>query len=154
MRNQLLIVIGVLAGVALILLIGIRLVPRPNHLGVKDHRLAPCPKSPNCVSSQASDRQHQLEPISIAQGMENPRIQLRQILQAQPGARIIQDTNDYLHVEFRSRLLGFCDDVEFWIDAENALIHFRSASRIGYSDLGVNRQRITTIRKAFVSLAK
>ena len=65
-----------------------------------------------------------------------------------PGSRVITDKQDYLYVEFKSRIMGFVDDVEFYFP-EESIIHVRSASRMGYSDLGVNRKRIETIRQHF-----
>jgi uncharacterized protein (DUF1499 family) len=66
-------------------------------------------------------------------------------------AKVITDTGDYIHAEFTSRLFRFVDDVEFSFDDTNKLINFRSASRKGYSDLGVNRKRMEEIRKRFES---
>jgi uncharacterized protein (DUF1499 family) len=71
------------------------------------------------------------------------------MLATRPGARITDSAGPYLHAEFRSRLWGFVDDVEFRVDAAARVIHVRSASRQGYSDLGVNRKRVEALRKAF-----
>ena len=70
---------------------------------------------------------------------------LKQLIQVMAGARLVDDKEDYLYAEFKSRIMGFVDDVEFYFPRES-IIHIRSASRIGYSDLGVNRKRIETIR--------
>lgn len=74
---------------------------------------------------------------------------LRQVLRAMPRVQIRSDRAGYLHAEFRSLILRFVDDVEFLIDVKAGVIHVRSASRLGYSDLGVNRSRVETIRTAF-----
>jgi uncharacterized protein (DUF1499 family) len=66
-----------------------------------------------------------------------------------PRTDIVTLEEDYIHAECRSRIFGFVDDVEFWFDGANGVIHFRSASRMGYSDLGVNRKRMERIRKEF-----
>ena len=61
----------------------------------------------------------------------------------------MSQTDEYIHVEFRSRLFGFVDDVEFLFDDQEAVIHFCSASRSGYSDMGVNRKRMNAIGEAY-----
>ncbi|WP_413172334.1 DUF1499 domain-containing protein [Anabaena azotica] len=122
---------------------------RPNNLGVRDGRLAPCPPSPNCVSSQASDSIHQIAPLSFTSTSEQALSKLKSIIQSLPRTKIITETEDYLYAEFKTALMGFVDDVEFYLDSNAKLIHVRSASRLGYGDLGVNRQRIETIRALF-----
>lgn len=117
--------------------------------GVNDGRLAPCPDRPNCVSSQATDAVHAIAPLRYATGPEIALQRLRQVIESLPRTRIVIATDSYLHAEFTSALLRFVDDVEFQFDAINRLIHVRSASRVGYSDLGVNRRRVEIIRKAF-----
>jgi uncharacterized protein (DUF1499 family) len=114
---------------------------RPTNLGVKDGRLAPCRRSPNCVSSQAdpSDREHYIAPLQAS--ME----ELMKAVEALPRTRIIAADPDYLYAEFRSRLLGYVDDVEFFFDG--TAIQVRSASRLGRRDFGANRGRIERIRR-------
>jgi uncharacterized protein (DUF1499 family) len=126
---------------------------RPKNLGVKDGQLASCPDSPNCVSSQASktDAEHYIEPLTFSTDAESAMAQLKQIVNNAERAAVINSTSDYLYAEFSSQLMGFVDDVEFYLDAENNLIHVRSASRLGQSDLGVNRKRIEAIRQQFTA---
>ncbi|MBD6617075.1 DUF1499 domain-containing protein [Komarekiella sp. 'clone 1'] len=118
---------------------------RPNNLGVSNGKLAPCPNSPNCVSSQSSDATHQIAPL-ITSNPEGAIATLKGIIQSLPRTKIITESQDYLYAEFKSALMGFVDDVEFYLDRKANVIHVRSASRLGQSDLGVNRQRIETIR--------
>jgi uncharacterized protein (DUF1499 family) len=68
------------------------------------------------------------------------------------GARVITETETYVHATFTSRVFRFVDDLEFYFVLDAPVIHVRSASRVGYSDLGVNRKRVEKIRKAFRSL--
>jgi uncharacterized protein (DUF1499 family) len=119
----------------------------PAHLGVHDGKLAPCPDSPNCVCSQGVDAAHSVEPFRFTKSAAEAMAALREIVRQQKRARIITETTNYLHVEFRSALFRFVDDVEFLV--EDKVIQVRSASRVGYSDLGVNRKRIETIRRQF-----
>ena len=74
---------------------------------------------------------------------------LKQVLLNEPRTRIVKEEGGYLHAEARSFLFRFVDDVEFMFDADQQVIHVRSASRLGYSDLGVNRRRVERIRRAF-----
>ena len=114
---------------------------RPTNLGLREGRLAPCPDSPNCVSSFESDKTHGIEPLPADWE------QLKTVLAKVPRTTVITETDNYMHVEFRVRILRFVDDVEFWFDPVNQCIQVRSASRVGHSDLGVNRRRIEHIRK-------
>ncbi len=124
---------------------------RPSMLGVKEGKFAPCPGSPNCVSTQAQDDKHRIDPIRYTGTMEQAKQRLIQVISSMRRAKVITDTGDYIHAEFTSRLFRFVDDVEFSFDDTNKLINFRSASRKGYSDLGVNRKRMEEIRKRYES---
>ncbi len=124
---------------------------RPDNLGVHDGKLAPCPNTPNCVSSQTDDDAHRMAPIPFDGDADEALARLKAALDAQPRTTIIYTNGDYLHAECVSLLFRFVDDVEFLVDRDAKVIHFRSASRVGRSDLGVNRKRMETIRKAFQS---
>ncbi|MFH7027983.1 MAG: DUF1499 domain-containing protein [Heteroscytonema crispum UTEX LB 1556] len=122
---------------------------RPNNLGVSNGKLAPCPNSPNCVSSQSTDALHTIEPLTYNSNPEKAIANLKSVIQSLPRTKIITESKDYLYAEFKSALMGFVDDVEFYLDRNANVIHVRSASRLGQSDLGVNRKRIETIRAKF-----
>jgi uncharacterized protein (DUF1499 family) len=101
------------------------------------------------VSTEAPDAEHAIAPI-VFEGPVGAAVErLRSIVAAQNGAKLIAARDDYLHFEFTSRLMGFVDDVEFLIDGQTRTIRFRSASRLGRSDLGANRARMEAIRRAF-----
>lgn len=120
---------------------------RPANLGVKDGRLAPCRRSPNCVSSQAdpTDEEHYIAPISFSGTME----ELRKVIGELELATIVEAKDDYLYAEFRTPVLRFVDDVELYYEKENSLIHVRSASRLGRRDFKANRRRVEQLR-AFI----
>ena len=120
---------------------------RPSTLGDKDGKLAACPSSPNCVNSQADDRNHAIGPLAFSGDAVTAMQKLAGVVAAIPRTQVIQSRPDYLYVEFSTPLMGFVDDVEFYGDGK--VIHVRSASRLGYSDLGVNRKRVEAIREAF-----
>jgi uncharacterized protein (DUF1499 family) len=110
-------------------------------------QLAPCPSSPNCVSTQAQDQEHSIAPIRYQKSRSEAKEELKEIVRSLPRTRLVEGNETYLHYEFTSLLLRFVDDVEFLFDDEAKTIHFRSASRIGHSDFGVNRRRMEEIRK-------
>ncbi|MEZ6119335.1 MAG: DUF1499 domain-containing protein [Pirellulaceae bacterium] len=118
----------------------------PANLGVRGGRLAACPGSPNCVCSHDSDSQHAIAPLNYS---TEPGIALQRIVDSvgSLGGKVVERRDGYLRAEFTSRLLRFVDDVEFYFPPDESIIHVRSASRIGYSDLGVNRQRVEQIRR-------
>lgn len=136
--------IGILGG--LVLMVGCG----ATQIGLRPGGLAPCPGRPNCVSSQAQDATHRIEPLTYPGTREAAREKIKALILRMERATIIADRADYMHVEFRSRWFRFVDDVEFWFPEDAPLIHLRSASRVGYSDLGVNRKRADRIRSLFM----
>ena len=125
------------------------LATKPKNLGANNGRLAPCPNSPNCVSTQNADSQHTMEAIVFDGPPEDAMRKLKAVLAVIPRMKVVTETEYYLHVEATSVIFRFRDDVEFVIDRQAKVIHFRSASRVGRSDLGANRVRMEKIRKAF-----
>lgn len=124
---------------------------RPTALGPLDGRLAPCPSSPNCVSSDAPDAAHAVAPFALAVPAERAWAAARDAVAGLPRTRIVADADGYLHAECRSALLGFVDDLELQLRPSGAQIAVRSASRVGYSDLGVNRRRVDGLRAALAA---
>lgn len=120
-------------------------------IGAPPNQLKPCPSSPNCVSTDTGNSKQQIFPFKIkgssAVAWEELQLQVRQL----PRTEIITVTSDYLQAECRSALFGFVDDLEFLLREEEGIIAIRSAARTGYSDFGVNRKRIETLRAALVS---
>ena len=124
---------------------------RPDDLGVKNGRLKPPPASPNAVSSQAQDAGHAIAPLTYTGTREHAIEALVKIIEATPRTRIVSRSQDYIYAEYQSALMGFVDDVEFWFEPGTKTIQVRSASRLGYSDFGVNRARIEDIRRRFAA---
>jgi uncharacterized protein (DUF1499 family) len=114
---------------------------KPTNLGVKDGKLTACPGTPNCVNSQSQNAQSKIAPLSDVAIAD-----LVKIVKGMERATIIEQTDSYLYVEFKSKLMGYVDDVEFYRDPNEEIVHVRSASRLGKSDLGVNRKRVEEIR--------
>jgi len=123
---------------------------RPSRLGVDSNgRFTPCPRAPNCVCSQSRDRRHAIEPIAFEQSPAAAMRRLHAVIEALSGVTVVTVSRRYLHAEVRSRVFGFVDDLEFYCDRRARVIHVRSAARLGYFDLGVNRRRVEAVRKAF-----
>jgi len=120
---------------------------RPTDLGVRGGLLIPCPASPNCVSSQADAARHRIAPLTFRGDPAAAFARLQRVLTLRDDTTVVETTAEYLRVEFRTRL--FTDDGEFLLDRRQGVIHVRSASRLGYSDLGKNRRRLEEIRAAF-----
>lgn len=117
-------------------------------LGRVDGRLRPCPASPNCVCSQDAGAAH-VDSLQFAGDATAAWERLRRTILAMPGSTIVEDGDGYLHATFETAVFRFIDDAEFLLDPENERIHVRSASRVGHSDLGANRQRVEQIRANF-----
>lgn len=124
---------------------------RPQTLGIENGRLSECPQSPNCVCTQSASREHWMEPLIIRDpaSIDAEWDRLSRVVAEMKGASLITETDNYQHVEFRTPFFGFVDDVELFLDRESQRIHFRSASRVGYSDLGLNRKRMEELRRRF-----
>jgi uncharacterized protein (DUF1499 family) len=117
----------------------------PTDIGARDGHLRDCPSSPNCVSSQASNEEHKTAPLPLTGDLANSRQRLLALLTSQPRVRVVSEENNYIHAEFTSRILRYVDDVEFLLGPQ--AIELRSASRLGYSDLGANRARVEQLRE-------
>ena len=104
---------------------------RPGDLGVNGGRLKPCPDSPNCVSSQSTDEEHEIDPLPLATSPSEALEELKNIILSMERTSIIEQTDDYLYAEFKSAMMGFVDDVEFYVDAENEVIHGGAGARGG-----------------------
>ncbi len=125
----------------------------PTDLGVNNGQLKSCPSTPNCVCSQApvDDSEHAIAPLSYTGSAKDAIERLKQIIEGMERSTINQVSDDYLYAEFSSKLMGFVDDVEFYVLPGETVIQTRSAARLGKSDLGVNRKRTEEIRRQFIA---
>lgn len=119
-------------------------------------RITRCPRSPNCVSTLADeDDAHRMEPWPLEVSPGRALELLQEILGRRPRTEIVErDASVYLHATERSAIFRFTDDVEIEIDPEAGEVHFRSASRLGWSDLGVNRRRMEQLGAEFLTRQK
>jgi len=139
-------------GVAGVLWVGCA-APRPDNLGVNGGRLSDCPSSPNCVSSQAdpADTEHYAAPLKIDGDAAASWERAKQAALSLPGAKLLEERDGYAAFECTTSLMRFVDDVELLLDTPAGVIHLRSSSRIGHSDLGANRKRVEALRAAYTT---
>lgn len=121
---------------------------RPDNLGITNGLLADCPSKPNCVNSQAADEDHAIAAFTYEGSREAAFDHLKKAISSCDRMTIVEEKDDYLHVECTSAIMRYVDDVEFYFPEEK-VIQVRSASRLGYSDLGVNRDRVEHLRTLF-----
>ena len=140
--------------VGLLILIGLMLAwqsfnsRKQPDLGLNAGKLLPCPATPNCVCSEYPSEQAYIEPLTYSVAKEVAWQKLKQVVD-NTGGKISTENEDYLRVVYETPLMRFSDDVEFRHDLVNMQIHVRSASRVGRSDLGTNRERVEKIRTEF-----
>ena len=131
----------------------------PDDLGVRDGKLKAPSTTDNSVSSQASlypgnpqSRSAGIAPLALRGSGPETIAKLGTIVERSDGGRVVRSDRDYLYARYTSKLMGFVDDVEFWYDPTAGVVQVRSASRLGSSDLGVNRQRVEEIRRQLAAL--
>ncbi|MCG6202267.1 DUF1499 domain-containing protein [Psychromonas antarctica] len=123
----------------------------PN-LGVNNGKLAEISSKPNNVSSQTDDENKKVATMPFKKNQRQTMVALKKAVQQFGGGKIEKESDDYLYVIFTTSLMRYHDDVEFWLDAKNEVVHFRSASRAGHSDMGVNRQRWEKLNELYGAL--
>lgn len=117
-------------------------------LGMVEGRLRPCSGRPNCVCSEFKDSSSYVKPLKILGSPKHDWERAKRIIR-EMGGNIELEEDSYLWATFRTKVFRFIDDLELRIDEENEVIHIRSGSRVGYSDLGANRKRIEVFRERF-----
>lgn len=121
------------------------------NIGMSDQKLKACPDSPNCVNSMyPEDEEHFMEAWTYQVDRSVVIKKLKEELAQSSKVTLKEEQEDYLHYAFRVPWTPFTDDVEFYFPTDEAVIHYRSASRVGYSDMGVNKKRMATLRRKLV----
>jgi len=121
-------------------------------IGILNGKFHPCPKSPNCVSTHATNDKQKMNPIKFSGSLNEAKDKIIDIISSLKRSKIITNKENYIHAEFRTATFKFVDDVEFLFDDSEKIIHFRSRARSGYSDMGVNRKRMKTIGNMYGNL--
>jgi uncharacterized protein (DUF1499 family) len=143
---KILAVVLVLIGIQVVFMV-VKNTRIPGGLGVHEGKLSPVPTSPNAVSSQSEDPDKKVEPIPFQGGLKESIEWIKEGLRAYGSIEILEEEENYIHAVHTTGKMKYKDDIEFYFDDESALIQFRSASRIGYSDMGLNRQRYDRFRE-------
>lgn len=125
------------------------MVKAKKKIGLVDGKFHPCPQTPNCVSTQSKRKTHGIAPLNYKSSLDEAKNKILEIINSMKRTAIITTTENYIHAEFKTGLFKFIDDVEFYFDDDEKIIHFRSASRVGSSDLGTNRRRMEKIREIY-----
>jgi len=126
----------------------------PSTLGVKEESLSPLPDSPNAVSSQTEQAERRVDPFPYFGSLDQTKALVKKAAADFGGAQILVEKPDYLHLVFTVPIIPFKDDVEFFFSEKDRVVHYRSASRVGYSDLGVNRKRYERLRSLYEQATK
>lgn len=147
-------VLKILTGLGILIIFGIVSMIvnnniKPKNLGVQEGKLAEMPNSPNAVSSQTREVDKRVEPLLFKGTLEESKKNIENIIKEFEGAKIITNEKNYIHVVFSTKIMKYKDDVEFFFDESSKIIEFRSASRIGKSDLGMNRKRYEAIKELY-----
>ena len=146
--NSIISVLIVLFLILAVLLTVLSCASNPPKVELVDGRLRACPDSPNCVSSESDSASSRIEPLTFQGPPEKAWGNLKETIR-ELGGKIQEEHEGYLWTTFTSRVLRFVDDVEFRMVSTAGMIHVRSGSRVGYSDLGVNRRRVEKLRTLF-----
>ena len=123
----------------------------PN-LGVNNGKLAEISSKPNNVSSQTDDENKKVATMPFKNNQSETMVAIKKAVEQFGGGKIEKESDDYLYIIFTTSLMKYHDDVEFWLDAKNGVVHFRSASRAGHSDMGLNRQRWEKLNELYGAL--
>ncbi|GDY24940.1 DUF1499 domain-containing protein [Agarivorans sp. DSG3-1] len=121
----------------------------PSDLGLNAGRLAPLASSPNGVSSYAEEEDKKVAPLAFKADLKSTQLAALRAFAHMPNNKVVSRNGDYVHVVFFSPKVGYRDDVELYFDETNQLLHFRSQSRVGYSDMGINKLRYQEFAKLY-----
>ncbi|MFT5831041.1 MAG: hypothetical protein ACI9D0_001630 [Bacteroidia bacterium] len=132
--------------------VGSACVSMPSDIGLQEGRLRPCPSSPNCVCSEGEDPS--IAPLTYTGNGQAAFQSLIELIEAQPRVELVTVEQTYAHAVFRTPLMRFRDDLEVRLDEPNTVIHVRSASRVGHSDMGANRKRVEALRVLWAQPSK
>ena len=150
-------IMNVLLIISLILIITLLLLivknnKTPTNLGVINGLLACIPKTPNAVSSQTTEKDKKVEPFPFKHGLQESKYSIKEVLDIYDGIEIFEEDKNYIYAVSTTSKMRFHDDIEFFFDERTKVVHFRSASRVGYFDMGLNRKRYNLLRKEYKAM--
>ncbi len=154
MKKILIISLIIVLSIACIIFVCVKNSKSQKAAGLVDGKLTKCSEKPNCVCSEFSnDGEHYVEPLKF-EGSVHDAIEVLKKIIKESGGLVQRISDNYFAVTFTTKIIGFIDDFEIRIDPEAKLIHMRSASRVGYGDLGVNKKRVENIKNLFAKAHK
>lgn len=124
----------------------------PSTVGLENGKFKALKDSPNGVSSQSSKKDDKVDPLEMHGTVSEEKEKIKNLVLSYENTKLIEENHDYLHFVFTTNFFHFKDDIEFFFDTENNIIDFKSQSRIGYSDMGVNRERYKNLREDYLNL--
>jgi len=142
-------IIALLLGLTLLTLL-VKNNITPTNLGETNGSLASLPRTPNAISSQTADIRKKVEPFPFKKNLTESKNSIKIILEDFEGLTIVHEAKNYIHALSTSKTMRFHDDIEFFFDERSKVVHFRSASRIGYSDMNVNRNRYERLKESYM----
>lgn len=121
----------------------------PDHVGDQSGNFAEMPSSPNAVSSRTEDEEKRVEPLTLQGDITSAKELLKTVLDDIEEIHVEKETDHYIHAVFTTNLMRYKNDIEFFFDEDAGVIHYRSESRVGYSDMGENRKQFEMIRDKY-----
>ncbi len=112
-------------------------------------QLAPCPSSPNCFSTK-EETNRKIKPLAFVGSLEESKSRLKELIAGMERTKLVEEQATFLHFTFTTKIFEFVDDVTFEFDEANRIIHFRSASRVGWSDIWANKRRMKRICREWI----
>lgn len=146
------IVFGILVIMLILIIVMMAKNMKTPELGVENGQFKPLSSNPNGVSSQAKDDSKLVETLPFSGDLEATKTLLLEVCKSYGDVKIIREERTYIHVVFTTGKMKFNDDAEFYLDEEKQLVHYRSESRIGYSDMGLNRERYDALASSYNEL--
>lgn len=119
-------------------------------LGVTNGKFAAIPETPNAVSSQTDIESKYVSPLPMTGSVQQTKNKILQCLREMKNNTVMTQKDNYIHAVFITPIMQYHDDVEFYIDTATQNVQFRSASRVGKSDLGANRARYDIFKKLYL----
>lgn len=144
-----------IAFLSLILLVGAYMVVKNNvtpSLGVDNGLFLPLASSPNGVSTQAQNPEKLIKPLPFMESLEDTKAGIIKACKLYGDCRIVSESENYIHMVFTTGIMKFNDDVEFYMNESRLVVEYRSQSRVGYSDMGLNRERYDSILSSYMKL--
>lgn len=118
-------------------------------LGLENGKLRELPSKPNAVSTQTNQVDKQIQPLALKETLKQSKDAIKEALKSYGGIEIKEETENYIYAIATTDKMKYRDDIEIYFDEANKVIQYRSASRVGYSDMGLNKLRYEKISEHY-----